>query len=1386
MARIKDFFRLQRIARSKRFLVTSVTLLFIIVSAGAYFTFYISNQTDYFNNRNFRQLNSLSDQVSTRVVDLKSAFRTSVVWSLKKGGQPDFKKSLETIQGVNFVGVKPDGQVTPIAKEDAEKIKDKDCTIDLRSRQGAALLEIKCVTETNQEFRGSAKFAEVIGPFLDPDLTAGHKKSEHEEGFDDIVIAAVEDRNESAVRAGDVIFDQGTPELALTSLNNLQLSGDHTRKLDFTTFSQTTNSEEVRLGGGDYKIYAEPLEMTTGEKSSHWIICGLVESDHFRHQTWAISYTVLIVLGFLMSLVPLSWPFLKILFIGPKDRLRLADVYFVSFSLVIGVAVMTLFIFWVYTYSRKQNELNSQLASLSDSIVQRFDEELGLALSEIDTLNQRREKEEKNLGPKEERDPITTANATTEAKVDTENAVDGKDRPANAGQKTKALEHICARPDRKEPEGHNEAEHKVFEQELSQAQIKCLNDEKYPFFNVVFWTDDKGNQKTKWLVDSNTTNPHKVNSRPYFTEIVNGRALDFKGQEFWIAPQSSSVTGSKTVVISRAIRPGQSDGIIAMGTSLPAVMDAITPPGFGYRIIDSKGMVQLQSSETQQWKENFFDEGNNDRVLRSTVAAHIENDLDISYKGRAHSIRVTPLKHSPGWSLIVIRDKQPLRTIYLEILTVAGSLFLTYAIALLIVFVIFYLVRTKKKNRNQWIWPSPDSLGTYYRSILLSLLFCALSLVIILNTSSGWTVLFVSLIAFVGIAGFLLRLKLGWVFKTVNRVAQNIRLDRSFDYSRAYIANLVVLVILVGMIPALAFFKVAHSAETLLFVKDSQLKLAQSLMARQKRITDQYSSRKLKDNPGPFSNEEVAKAFIDRRIKLADDVYAGSFYETSLDQQTASQELGSPSVESDSLDPLLRVFVSLVPFYNQTSAELWGRTKNASADNSWVWESADSNLVRLRVPREAEIGDRLTYLSTNVGKLSSAWSAWPLATAVLIVAFVLLLALLSYLTRFIVRKVFLLDFEEQALVVTPVELSKAEQNLFVVTSSAGALQSVLRNGKVDWVNLEDESVDARFKEIGATISPNRPQRRVVFEKFEHGVNNSQLGSGALNLIEQLLGVNGTVVIVSGKEPSAYRWSEAEPNGPGSNSPAMEDRWAEVAGQLMKVYFTESCCADDFENVLLAKESEIAMDSSLTRSQKRRIQSSIDIVRDECGPRLVLRRIGKEILRRPTFHQMRPAEVARQIGNQSRLYYRRLWENLSDDEKLTLFHLAEDRLLSPNDPDIDQLILKRFIVRSPDVRLLNDTFKDFVLGHCFTGRLASAESEAKQMSPWEKLKLPLLIGLTAVTLFLVITQKEFLGSSLSLITGLTSGIPAVFKLLSFLQSQGAGQKVLNSAANQLTS
>ena len=241
----------------------------------------------------------------------------------------------------------------------------------------------------------------------------------------------------------------------------------------------------------------------------------------------------------------------------------------------------------------------------------------------------------------------------------------------------------------------------------------------------------------------------------------------------------------------------------------------------------------------------------------------------------------------------------------------------------------------------------------------------------------------------------------------------------------------------------------------------------------------------------------------------------------------------------------------------------------------------------------------------------------------------------------------------------------------------------------------------------------------------------------------------------------------------------------MAGRFIKVYYTESCCRDDFEDNLAKAELKFKSDACLSRSQKKLAQRSLDILREECSARLALRRIGNELLKRLQPQSASPNKLFRQIGDQAKLYYQRVWDSQSADEKLTILHLAEDRLLSPNDPHLRQLFLKGIIVRSPDVRLFNDSFRDFVLRHCFTGALASIETQAKEKSPWESLKLPLLIALGAVLLFLAITQREFFGSSLSIITGLTTGIPTVFKLLSFLQSQGGAQKVLNSAANQLT-
>lgn len=1387
MPRFKDIFRLPNIT-GKRLQVIAFTVLMLALGAGVYFAIHLSNQTDYFNDRNFRQLNGLSGQIASRVVDLKSGFSSSVKTTLS--GEAGYEDSLNTIEGIEFSEVKKPEKEPDYANTEFSA---PDCKIALLRDRGAQLLEIKCrVEQIGQqpdtakpaplEFSAQTQFAKLIQPFLSPALSVGHRTSEHEEGFDGVIIASLESDADHSVNAGDVIFDQGGSELAVTSLNNLKYSGNNDKKLEFASFGQTTNSADIELGGADYRLYGQPLELNTSNAGSHWVICALVQSSHLRHQTWAVSYTTVVVLAFLAALVPLSWPFLKIIFIGPKDRLRLADVYFAWFSLVVCAALMTFFILWTYMYRRYEGELDHQLGVLSENIAENMRGEVSAVISEIEILNSRKdnglrpyqEKGDQTIVQQKQPVPIVVNNPPNANGPDVITEGKGKHKTETV-QRTRILQDIFSRP------------------ECLRTGADCLQQEPYPYFSIIFWVDENGEQKTKWLVNATMTNRHSVKDRSYFTEIVNDRALKLDNQQFWISPKSSSVTGAKTVVISQPLRQTSSasvngptgasqpvpNGVVVMATHLSSVMDAITPPGFGYRIIDNEGEVQLQSAEARLWKENFFEECGNDRMLRSIVAARVRQHLEVDYKGRTHSLMIAPVDWSPGWSLIVFRDKQPLRTLYLQVLTLAAALFLFYMVILLVVFAVFYLVRTSANRRDEWIWPSPNSLKTYYRSIVVTLLFCAAALIWILVTKGGWTVLWVSVTAFVGIAGFLLRLKRGWVSQTVNLVAQEMRIERSFGYARAYIANLVLLVVLVGILPSIAFFKVAYESEMLLFIRHTQIKLAQGLKDRERRITDQYSARRAVDNPGPFllANEKLANSIIDKRKREPNDVYGAFLYGTHFDYGTGSgiQDDCGKSVKGASLGPVQRFFASLVPFYNQTSVELLEFTSDCSDDNSWRWFGATD--LTLQVPKNPNRGESTLYVQTPLSQYKRP-SLWTPSSLLLILAFMLLLSVLLLLTRFIVRKVYLLDFEERSFkLVRADSLAGASENLLVVLNARGfSVTSLPRNGNLHWIDLQQMPVPLDGFE--SKIPPTA--RAIVVDHFEHGITDLSVGGQALDLVERLLSGGLCVVLLSAEEPSAYRWTQLP-----SNDIHIEDRWAELAGRFTKVYFTESCCRDEFEHNLSEAELKFKSDASLTRSQKKLIQRSIDILRDECSPRLALRRIGNEFLKRLKPESAKPAELLRQIGDQAKLYYQRVWDSQSADEKLTILHLAEDRLLSPNDPHIKQLFLKGIIVRSPDVRLFNDTFRDFVLSHCFTGALASIETQAKQKSPWESLKLPLLIALGAVLLFLAITQRDFFGSSLSIIAGLTTGIPTVFKLLGFLQSQGGAQKVLNSAANQLT-
>ncbi|HKC62794.1 MAG TPA: hypothetical protein VKB86_04120, partial [Pyrinomonadaceae bacterium] len=930
MAKITEIIKPKKSSALRRLRVLLITVMLLLIPVLVYSTLYVSNQTDYFNNQNFRQLASISDQIAQRIEGLKIAFDNAIRNTLRKNqaGTPiTFQQAL----GANFEMVDD----TPIPKYATQKdmerdLADRKIEINLVTEGEARWLVFVCkLTPSGQDnpqqqsvtFRARTRLDDLVIPLIGSRKLESMKGSEHEGGFDAILIASLKEGSQNTRQQtqeqqqqddrSKIIFQQGQPELDIASLDNLPRWDDPDKTVDFRNRSRSTSLVEVKLADSNYKLYMQPLnslpKVSDGDKENQaagtdlqaaptrWVICGLVQSSHFRHETMAFSYTLLIIFAFAAAFIALSWPFLRLMFMGCKDRLRLADAYFIAFALLVGSAILTLFILYGFTYRHSENELDEQLKKFSDEINTHFSAEIDRATAEIDALN---------------------------AKLDSNN-LPGK---VEVSKKSTNLE----------------------------GQVNILGsikDDTYPYFSKASWIDNIGCMKRQWTINGSTSDYICVSDRDYFKKLKEGSSRELNNQRFWLEPINSRLSGEKTVIVSKPIdnkdRKKMGESIVAIDPNMLALMHTVVPPGFGYRVIDisgndpgdsdkdNPGKVIFQSSETEQQSENFFDECDNDHTLHSLIFGHRKGPVNLNYRGSDHSLYVSPMPGFPNWSLVVFRDKQVLRTVYLQTLALAGIIFLAYAAFFLVAFTIIYLIKINTRNRTEWIWPSREMSDVYYQTFFLNLVLCVVGIIIVSVSDGGLAIASISLIAFIGIFILGMMLKLRTSFKPLDSAVKFFRIKKLFGKGNAYVWNMVMLLILTGILPAAAFFKVAYNQEMRLFVKQEQINIAKEMAGREARIKREELERVESMNLRPLNigEERDAGNLIDKRLDESLDVYEDFFFKT----KHSFVDNGSLQKTRETNDGLVVLFASWVPIFNQTSLEQGGLIPTRAADESWEW-----------------------------------------------------------------------------------------------------------------------------------------------------------------------------------------------------------------------------------------------------------------------------------------------------------------------------------------------------------------------------------------------------------------------------------------------------------------
>jgi len=368
-----------------------------------------------------------------------------------------------------------------------------------------------------------------------------------------------------------------------------------------------------------------------------------------------------------------------------------------------------------------------------------------------------------------------------------------------------------------------------------------------------------------------------------------------------------------------------------------------------------------------------------------------------------------------------------------------------------------------------------------------------------------------------------------------------------------------------------------------------------------------------------------------------------------------------------------------------------------------------------------------------------------------------------------IRKVFLLDVQKPTSHSLKKLLSeKIDRNAFVVVNAPFVKKAPGNGSNLHLKALPSIATSSNWADT-FDYSSGDEKAVIALDEFDYGMDDPQINQQKMKLMENLLGKERTLLIFSSAEFSEYRFS----NGENGNGHANDESRAERAGVIMSNFFTEY--AEDTDDGAIFKErvneekARIMAHGVQERSMKE-IDELFDTLIVECAPREPLQRIGSKLLSQKGFVSLNRAQLITIIVNQARAYYTHIWNSCTPGERQTLGHLAQDRLLSHRDPDLEPLLRRELIVREHDLHLFNESFRQFVKSAERVSFVAEQDKQAQHGSLWQTLKVPILVVMLGITAFLFLTQQDLYSRTFALLTGMTTLIPALLKMLSMFHGE----------------
>lgn len=500
----------------------------------------------------------------------------------------------------------------------------------------------------------------------------------------------------------------------------------------------------IQLGGVEYlaflqavSIAVSPVAPGKAAKSEKVFVCGLLDKARVRRSAIALSPQTLILAGALVAFGLFAIPFLKLRFIGERERMAPRDVWLLGASVLSATALLVLVILDAHSMVKLRDRFDGALQQLGDAIVDHLASETDAAVVQL-----------RASAP-----DVLAESVRTKVR---ENS--GAGAPPAAMCNDKRVEPVVV--------GSALASSRVF---------------TYPEFEAIFIADLCGNQTKKWMVRTDPTPSISVLEQPYFSPslTVTADSVVPRNQDFKFQTSITSTTGlligvygmplgSDPGALGAQVPPAKRSGIAVLATPLASVGSAVVSQPFQFVLVNRRGEVTFQTAQTSFRGERFFDAVTEGSSLER--AARTGGRLTESYRYRGRYYRMAA-RDIPALELTLVTfyDQSVVGTLAARTFSTAAPFVFGIVASMLIGAALSIILF--RGSALDWAWPNTDRTSHYFVGGVMCLASAFVLLVLRHYLASKALAAFILLAP----AAIMLCLGSGYVTKAVRWAVEKVR-----------------------------------------------------------------------------------------------------------------------------------------------------------------------------------------------------------------------------------------------------------------------------------------------------------------------------------------------------------------------------------------------------------------------------------------------------------------------------------------------------------------------------------------------------------------------------------------------------------------------------------